>query len=475
MLVRLIIILFIMLCVPDLGAQSVLKIPNIFASGMVLQQKDTVAIWGWGNPGANVKISNSWHKKIYKTKVDENGRWKVDILTPSASYDSQNLTISSQHETLLLNNVLIGDVWIVGGQSNMQMSFKGNPDQPTENAQKILLRCNHNKIRLFRVENGYSLNVCDTINGKWSIATPENVNEFSVIGYVFGEKIHNIENIPIGLIQSAHGGSVAEAWIDKETLEKFGEFDLNLEKKKIDPIWYSFEPTVLYNKMLAPMLPLSVKGVIWYQGESNVERPEQYRRLFPLLVRSWRKYFNKTDLPFYYVQIAPYNHANVNSAEFREVQLDLMDSISNVGMVVTLDVGEPDVIHPARKEIIGERLAYWALNCVYGHKAFECRGPEYRSMEVKDGHVFIKFNYASNGLSFMGKEPKGFEVAGEDRIFFPAKVRITPAFWGNEGLEIWNDSIKNPVAVRYGYTNYVDGTLFNTDGLPASSFRTDKW
>lgn len=475
MLFRLIIILYIIFCAPNLGAQNILRLPNIFSSKMVLQQKDTVIIWGWGKPDAKVKVSNSWQKKTYETKVGGNGRWHVAMSTPSASYNSQRLTISSQHEIISLEDILIGDVWFVGGQSNMQMNFNGNPDQPTENAQKILLRCNHNDIRLFRVKNGYSLSVCDSINGEWSTASPENVREFSVIGYVFGEKIHNMEDIPIGLIQSAHGGSVAEAWIDRETLKKFGEFELDFDKRKIDPIWYCFEPTVLYNKMLAPMLPLSIKGVIWYQGESNVGRAAQYRRLFPLLVNSWRRYFKKTNLPFYYVQIAPYNHPNVNSAEFREVQLELMDSIPNVGMAVTLDVGEPDVIHPAKKEIIGERLSYWALNHVYGHKAFKCRGPEYRSMKIKDGHVFLKFNYATNGLSFMGNEPKGFEIAGEDRIFFPAKVRITPSFWGNEGLEVWSDSVKIPVAVRYGYTNYIDGTLYNTDGLPASSFRTDKW
>ena len=227
--------------------------------------------------------------------------------------------------------------------------------------------------------------------------------------------------------------------------------------------------------MLAPMLPLTVKGVIWYQGESNVERPEQYRMLFPELVRTWRRYFADDNLPFYYVQIAPYNHQKVNSAIFREVQLDCMRTIPNVGMVVTLDVGEADIIHPARKEVVGERLAYWALNKVYGYSAFGCRGPEFRSMEIRDGHAFLKFDFAPNGLSFMGKQPLGFEVAGEDKVFYPAKVRITPAFWGNEGLEVWTTEVAKPVAVRYGFSNYVDGSLYNTEGLPASSFRTDNW
>lgn len=465
------------LCVLPIHAQSSLKLSPIFDSGMVLQQNDSVSIWGMASPFTKVEIYSSWNPVPLKGITDEKGHWEIQVKTPSASYTSHTLLVYSQNDSIRLTDILIGDVWFVGGQSNMQMNFRGNPDQPVQDAQKILLRCRHKGIRLFRVENGYSIEESDTItiNGKWTSATPDNVKEFSVVGYIFGEKLHEMLDIPIGLVQSAHGGSVAEAWLDCKTLEMFGEFDLDLKNKEIDPIWYAFEPTVLYNKMLAPMLPLSVKGVIWYQGESNVERPEQYRRLFPELVHAWRKYFRKKDLPFYYVQIAPYNHLNVNSARFREVQLQLMDSIPNVGMAVTLDVGEPDVIHPARKEVVGERLAYWALNKVYGYTAFGCRGPEFHSMEIKNGHAFLKFDFAPNGLSFMEEKTTGFEIAGEDRVFYPAEVRITPAFWGNEGVEIWSEKVKNPVAVRYGYTNYVKGTLYNTEGLPASSFRTDDW
>ena len=465
------------LCALPVGAQNSLKLSPIFDSGMVLQQNDSVAIWGWAKPHAEVNVCSGWNNVPVKGLADSSGRWKVRIKTPSASYTPYTLSVYSQNDSVRFTDILIGDVWFVGGQSNMQMNFRGNPDQPVLHAQDILLRCRHKGIRLFRVENGYSIEPSDTItiNGKWTSATPDNVKEFSVVGYIFGEKLHQLVDIPIGLVQSAHGGSVAEAWLDRKTLEHFGEFNLDLKNKKIDPIWYTFEPTVLYNKMLAPLLPLAVKGVIWYQGESNVDRPEQCARLFPALVSTWRKYFEKENLPFYYVQIAPYNHPKTNSAKFREVQLQLMDSIPNVGMAVTLDVGEPDIIHPARKEVVGERLAYWALNKVYGYTAFGCRGPEFRSMEVKDGHAFLKFDFAPNGLSFMGKEPTGFEIAGEDKIFYPAKVRITPAFWGNEGLEVWSDQVNVPVAVRYGYTNYVDGTLYNTEGLPASSFRTDNW
>ncbi len=454
-----------------------LRLPPIFASGMVLQQQTDVEVWGWAMPDTEVTLQNSWDKKVRSCISDADGRWILKIATPKASYTAQTLSIKSKNEHIELSDVLIGDVWFVSGQSNMQMDFTGNPDQPVENAQEILLKSRHKNMRLFKVEPGYAFEQSDTIsiNGAWYPADPDNVKKFSVVGYVFGKNIHSLADIPIGLVQSAHGGSVAEAWLDRSTLERFGGFDLDLLANNTDKIWYSLSPMVLYNKMLAPLLPLSIKGVIWYQGEANVERPEQYEMLFCEMIRTWRKYFKNEELPFYYVQIAPYNYGKTNSAKLREAQLKVLNKMENVGMVVTLDVGEPTIIHPARKQVIGERLAYWALNCDYGFKAFECRGPEFRSMEVKDKRAVLKFDYAPNGLSFYGKQPAGFEVAGEDRIFHPAQVRIVPAFWGNEGLEVWSEKVAQPVAVRYGFTNYVDGTLYNTAGLPASSFRTDDW
>ena len=473
---RLILIILFGLCASPAGAQG-LELPPVFASGMVLQQQADVELWGEARPGARVRVRASWTKARPEADADARGRWSVTLRTPEAGYEPRTLTVESGRERLGLTDILIGDVWFVGGQSNMQMSFRGNPDQPVEDAQRILLRSNRPGMRLFRVETGYALAPNDTlrIDGTWGPADPEHVKEFSVVGYVFGEKLHEVTGIPIGLVQSAHGGSTAEAWLDRVELERFGGFDLELTPAKTDPVWYAVLPTVLYNRMLAPLLPMSVKGVIWYQGESNVARPRQYRELFARLIESWRGYFRNPEMPFYFVQIAPYEHPGVNSAELREAQLDVMRTVPHTGMAVTLDLGERDVIHPARKEAVGERLAYWALNRDYGHPAFGCRSPEFRSMEVRDGRARLKFDYAPNGLSFFGKRPSGFEIAGSDRIFHPAEARIVPAFWGNEGLEVWSDEVPEPVAVRYGYTNYVDGSLYNTEGLPASSFRTDDW
>lgn len=473
---RLILIVLFVCCACLVRAQH-LELPPLFASGMVLQQQSDVELWGWARPGAKIRVRTSWSRARAEAVSDSRGRWSVSLHTPEAGYEPRTLTVESAGERIDLEDVLIGDVWFVGGQSNMQMNFRGNPDQPVEHAQEILLRSNRRGVRLFRVENGYALAPSDTlrIDGAWGPADPEHVREFSVVGYLFGETLNDVVDIPIGLVQSAHGGSTAEAWLDRATLERFGGFDLDLTPEKIDPVWYATQPMVLYNRMLAPLLPLRVKGVIWYQGEANVQRPQQYRDLFSCLIETWRRYFRNPDMPFYFVQIAPYEYEGANSAELREAQLQVMQRVPNTGMAVTLDVGERHVIHPARKEVVGQRLAYWALNRDYGHPAFGCRGPEFRSMEVVEGRARLKFDYAPNGLSFFGKEPSGFEIAGEDRVFHPAQARIVPAFWGNEGLEVWSDEVPEPVAVRYGYTNYVDGSLYNTEGLPASSFRTDNW
>ena len=469
--------IILLFCAQILSAQNISLSP-IFGSGMVIQQESEVKIWGWAEPGAKVNLKLSWDKAKHSAITGKNGKWEIPVITPEASFQPLEIIVSSGRDKIVLTDVLAGDVWFLGGQSNMEMDFNGNPDQPTNDAQKIMLRANHKGMRLFRVADDYALYESDTIkvDGQWKKLSPESVKNFSVIGYIFGEKIYQMEKIPIGLVQSAHGASTAEAWIDRATLQQFGEFDLDFEKRKVDMIWYPVEPTLLYNKMLKPLLPIKIKGVVWYQGEANVSKPEQYSRLFPLMINKWREYFEDSKLPFYYVQIAPYVYGDgSNCAELREVQLQLMDKMENIGMAVTLDVGEEHVIHPARKEVVGERLSYWALNKVYGHTALGCRGPEVDKMTVKDSVVTLTFKYAPNGLSFFGKKVTGFEVAGEDKVFHPAQARVKPAFWGNEGLEVWSSEVPCPVAVRYGYSEYIDGCLFNTEGLPASSFRTDNW
>lgn len=466
------------ICSGNVVQQEGLKLPPIFASGMVLQQNDTIIIWGIGNKKSKVFVKTGWNNSKYETFADLKGKWSVKFSTPSASFTPFQVTIISNKDKIVLNDILIGDVWFLSGQSNMYESFRGFINQPVNRSQEILMNSNVNGIRLFKVKEGSSITECDTIAGSWKYSSIENVIDFSAVGYVFGKMIYDYINIPIGLIQCAQSGSLAEAWLDKQSLAEFGGFELQNIVIETEGLGKS-KPTLQYNYMLRPLLPLKIKGVVWYQGEANVKSPAVYKDLFPFLIKKWRDYFDNKKLPFYYVQIAPYSYdyaPDLESQYLREIQLNTMNKTENVGMVVTLDLGSKEKIHPSEKEQVGKRLAYWALNKTYGIASIACRGPEMSSMEVKEGKVNLKFNYSPGGLSSFGKDLTGFEVAGNDKIFQEANavIEIEEGTWESI-IRIWSEKVTHPVAVRYGFKNYIDGSLYNTQGLPASSFRSDNW
>ena len=296
------------------------------------------------------------------------------------------------------------------------------------------------------------------------------MKEFSVVGYIFGEKLHELTDIPIGLVQSAHGGSSAEAWLDYETLERFGGFDLNLERKKIDPIWYAFEPMVLYNKMLAPMLPLTVKGVIWYQGESNRDNPSSYNLLMEKMIASWRKGFGK-NFPFYMVQIAPYNYHSTNNgpALIREAQEQVAHRVDNVGLITTTDIGDPDNIHPAQKAEAGFRLANLVLGRTYKALKKGYETPFFTQMTIEKGKAILSFSHTEKKLVCPDKKIRGVTIAGNDGNFVPANARIK-----ENRLIVSSPKIKQPIAVRYCFDDATVGNLFNAEGLPVAPFRTDR-
>jgi sialate O-acetylesterase len=455
---------------------ATVTLPSFFTNYMVLQQQSNVPMWGWARPGAGITITTSWNGKKYSIVASSAGEWKTRIATPAAGGPFQ-VTVSDG-TPVVLSNVLIGEVWLCSGQSNMEMPMKGFRDQPVLHSNDAVVRSANNNIRLYTVPR--SVKTVAQKNSKpseWKMAGPESVANFSATGYYFGRLLYDMLHVPIGLVNISYGGSTAEAWMDSLALKDFGDIKIaaRADSAKVN----NRSATTLFNGMLHPFVGYGIKGCIWYQGESNYERPDQYEKLFPAMVQQWRNEWGQVDFPFYYAQIAPYNYAQLppynsggkfNSAYLRDAQRKALATISNSGMAVLMDIGEENSIHPAHKEEGGTRLAYLALAKTYGLKGFGNSSPAFDSLIVNGNVATIKFTDAPNGLTSFGKPLVNFEIAGADKYFRPAKAVIARG-----AILVSSPDVKEPVAVRYAFRDFVTAELFSTEGLPVSSFRTDNW
>ena len=443
-------------------------LPSVFSDHMVLQQKDTVLIWSRADINKTVSITGSWNGKTYKVKTNGEGQWKTRIATPAAGGP---YTISfDDGEKLVLKNILIGEVWLCSGQSNMEMPVKGFGNQPILNSNDILFDADKAQIRLIRYDRGQSRTPqYDGKSTSWEISSAQTAREFSAVGFQYAQMLQRKLKVPIGMIMSTWGGTKIEAWMNARSLEGFPEIKIPdiADTAKIG----KNDPTVLFNAMINPFLGYGIRGVIWYQGEQNRGNPKIYDQLMMAMVKEWRHLWEK-DLPFYFVQIAPFRYKDTLGPAnlLREAQLKASRQIPNSGMVVTMDVGAENFIHPPDKTTISKRLAWLAMAKTYGMTGIACESPVYKSMEVEKDMVKISFDHADNGFSSFGKTLSGFEIAGNDKIFYPATARISGKL-----VIVKSEQVKNPVAVRYAFSDWVEGTLFNTEGLPASPFRTDNW
>lgn len=443
------------------------KLPAIFGDNMVLQQQTQVAIWGTATKNVTVKVITSWNKKTYSTKVNGDGKWKLKVATPSAG-GPFNVTISDG-KSLKLNNVMVGEVWVCSGQSNMEMPMKGYRNQPVTGSNEAIATSSNPSIRLFTVTKGKSLETLDDFTGEWKNCEPENVGEFSATAYFFGLMLNKALNVPIGLINSSWGGTRIEPWMSEAGFKAFDFVELPDKNQQGDLSPQT--PTVLFNAMISPMVGYGIRGAIWYQGESNRNEADKYVKLMPGLVENWRSEWGVGDFPFYYVQIAPFDYGStgLNSAFLREAQLKASTAIPNIGMASIMDIGEKTCIHPADKATGGNRMAYLALAKTYGKSGFAFSGPVLKEMTVEGQIVKLTFDHALNGLTSYGKELSCFEVAGANKRFYPAKAIIT-----GSGISLMSP-VDEPVAVRYAFDDFIIGDLFNIEGLPASSFRTYDW
>jgi sialate O-acetylesterase len=466
-------------------AWATIELPAIFTDNMVLQQKTAAAIWGKSDPGREVSLITSWNKQRYVAQADAAGKWRMVVETPKAG-GPYSISISDGEE-LKLNNVLIGEVWICSGQSNMDFSLSGwTGNNSTGFYQKeIDESVKYSRIRLLQLNKMLSKTpqedlVKGVYGGGWRESSPETLPAFSAVGYLFGRQLYEHLDVPIGIIYGAWGGSGLFSWTSGPIIETVPEYSEVLKKTRNAPEpdmsvkkpGCNF-PTYLFNGMIHPLTGYSIRGVVWYQGEHDTwERKfrNSYKHLFPLMIQGWREAW-KNDFPFYYVQLPNFvpedSTGRAGLPIIRDAQLQTL-RLEKTGMAVTVDIGDPKDIHPKDKREVSRRLALWALAQTYGKK-ITCSGPIYESYQLENGQVRIRFTHTDKGLVARdGDTLKGFTIAGVDGVEHPAEAHIE----GNT-VVVRSSEVKNPLSVRYAWEGNPDCNLYNGANLPASPFKTD--
>jgi sialate O-acetylesterase len=445
------------------SASAAIRLPSILGSHMVLQRKSDARFWGWANPAEKVSITTDWDATVHEAVADSGGRWNVNVKTPDAG-GPYKVTLNGSNG-IVLEDVMIGEVWVCSGQSNMEWSGDQSVPQALEEAPNA----NNPKIRFFHIPKSTSDHPQDNCAGSWKVCTPEEMIHFSAIGYFFGKELQSELKVPVGLISSNWGGTPAEVWAPSEVVQNDSE--LVAAAGKLQPFaWWPKDPGKCYNAMIHPITPFAIAGAIWYQGESNTGTAGSYEKLFTRMIGAWREAWGR-EFPFYYVQIAPFAYGQpFVGALLREAQTRSA-SCANTGMVVVSDlVDDIKNIHPVNKRDVARRLANWALAETYGHQGILYRSPVFRSMEVQGSKVRIRFDHVEGGLQARDGEPTEFQIAGADRKFVPARATIE----GDE-VRVWSPDIAEPVAVRFGFSNTAMPNFFSGAGLPVNLFRTDEW
>ena len=495
---------------PVISLRAELKLPAIIGDHMVLQQKQADPIWGWDTPGAKITVTFAGQTKTAEAGSD--GKWTVKLDAMPANDQPQNIKVSDGTQTIEVADVLVGEVWMCSGQSNMGFTLRED-----WNADVELAAANLPTLRLIKVPNLGTQELQEDFKGSWKSSTPQSAAVFSAVGFFYGRYLHQILNVPVGLIDNSWGGSAAEAWVRRASLEKDARFAALMERTVKDEAYKQSEkaksdhaaamekykadaakakaaglavprapqapadwlagnarPGNIFNGKLNPTRGYGMKGVIWYQGESNASRAAEHAELFPFLIEQWRKEWNQGDFPFYWVQLADYmkqeaQPGDSNWAELRESQTKTL-AVTNTGQAVNIDLGEGKNIHPKNTHDVAARLVRWALVKDYGFK-FPYRSPEFRSMETKGSKVVVKFDcYGSQLRTFDVDEAVGFAVSGSDHVWHWANGKLL----GTDRVELTCPEVQSPVAVRYAWANNPVCNLTSMEGLPVTPFRTDK-
>ena len=464
------IIALLLLLLPMSSIRAKVVLPPVFSDNMVLQQQADAALWGKARPGAKVVVTASWTRSRTVVRAGEDGRWSVTVATPEAG-GPYRITFNDG-DKLTLENVMIGEVWICSGQSNMQMPMRGFQGQPVKDAADYILSakpsvpilsCNFVRTKSFELQ--------DECEAQWYEHTPDGVADASAVAYFFARKLYEVLDVPVGVINLSWGSTPIEAWMNPELLAKeFPQVSLRHLETKEWPLRRPHQAAgVLYNGMLHSLTGYTAKGFIWYQGCSNGKDPQMYRKLQPAFVRMLRQEWKNDRMPFYYTQLAQFKTIN---PELRWVQARNLAEIPYSSMATAFDAGEYDCIHPADKKVVGDRLAHIALANDYGFDQIDAATPVPSGYEFREGEAIVTFHVGSLGLSPRRVDLDGFELAGEDGVFHPAKARVSED--GGKYIKVYGcPQVPHPVAVRYGMEYWCKPTLFNCYGVPASPFRSD--
>lgn len=503
----------LILCSPILFAVSAsadVKLPAMFSDHAVLQRDMAVPVWGWAEPGEEVTVSIAG--QTHRATADDKGKWRVK-LKPLAVGDPLTLVAEGKNR-IERKDILVGEVWVCSGQSNMEWTVANSSNSDLE-----LAAADHPKIRVMTIAGQGSQTPVEDCDGRWELATPETIKDFSAVGYFFGRELEEKLGVPIGLIDNSWGGSACDAWIPREkfsgnpmlepVLERWAKTEAEWNEdearekhesalakwqKRADeakaagepeppgrprfnnPMTGNARPANLYHARLGPVMPYGIRGVIWYQGETNAGRAYQYREMFPLMISSWREAWGQGDFPFYFVQLADFmaekpEPGDSGWAELREAQTMTQDKLPNTGQAVIIDLGEASDIHPRNKLEVAKRLARWALGKSYGQKV-AVESPRYESMERSGNKIILKFKDVDRGLRAVDNgKLLGFAIAGEDRMWTWADAKVVD----KDHVEVSSEKVSDPVAVRYAWADNPVCNLYSSAGLPATPFRTDDW
>ncbi|MFY7900927.1 MAG: sialate O-acetylesterase, partial [Chitinophagaceae bacterium] len=445
------------------------KLPIFFGDSMILQQQTQSAIWGTDNANTTISVIGSWGASN-TTTTDISGRWKLNIQTPSAG-GPYTVTVRGSRE-IIFRNIMIGEVWFCAGQSNMEMPMKGydtDPPQTVDSSAFFIANSTNINIRMFK--SGWNpvsrTPLYEVSSGKWNSASPASTPDISATAYFFARKLQLELGIPVGIIITARGGTSIESWMDSATIATVKPVEipetLNWQTAHTTPVQ-------MYNTFLHPFIGYTIKGVIWSQGEANISRHQEYFSLFTRMIALWRNKWGIGDFPFYFAQIVPNGGTtNQNSAFFREAQLNTMLLSPNTGMASTMDIATQVSVHYPKKKVVGDRLAEWALIKNYGKRGTPS-GPVFKSLTISNDVINLRFDYSGFGLTSFGNGFSDFEIAGADKVYYPATATLADY---NYSINVRSSSVRSPLYVRYAFKNFVVGSLFNAAGLPAPSFRTE--